>query len=257
MDYINRYRKRLYRNGEDTGEALTNNTISFINRNFTSSPTYRKMEVSSSSNPTLVSMDARVVEIERLGTLREIILRPNESLEIGTYVRFDGYTWLLFDKYGGAGSTSIKMLAIKCNRKIKWVPRGDNSIVCEYDCVASATDLGSKAKQSKNEIEWNKYDVRLPLGQLFISIEANTYTRKIKLNDRFIFGRNVYEVTGIDDVTNIANNGEGIIQLTVKITTQRTTDDFENGLAENIYKDEEINSTEPTSPIIDDGGMLW
>jgi hypothetical protein len=199
-------------------------------------------------------MDARVVEIERLGSLREIVLRPNDSLEIGTYVKFDGYTWLLYDKYGGTGSTSIKMLAIRCNRLIKW--KNETGELKEYECVASATDLGSKSKQSKNEIEWNKFDVRLPLGQLFVTVEVNPDTVKIKLNDRFIFGRNVYEVTGIDDITGIDENDYGIIQLTVAITTKRTNDDFENDIAENIYAIEETGET-PVEPIEDEGGMIW
>jgi hypothetical protein len=251
---LDKYKRRLGRNGNDVGEALKNNTIAFIESTFSASPTYRVMEVVSFNDPDITEMDARVVEIERLGTLREVILRPSANLEVGTYVRFDGDTWLLFDKYGGTGATNIKLLAIKCNRTIKWQDKDGN--IKEYDCNASATDLGSKAKQSKNEIEWNKYDVRLPLGQLFISMELNPDTKQIGLNDRFIFGRNVYEVTGIDDITNVSRNGYGIVQLTVKITTQRDTDDFDSRLAFNEYTVEETG-TPTVEEDGEDGGMLW
>ena len=258
-DHIEKYKRRLKRYGNDVGEAYTNNTISFINSVFHASPTYRVMEVIRTNHETneieRFQMDARVVEIERLGTLREIILRPNESLEVGTYVQFDGDTWLLFDKYGGTGSTSIKMLAIKCNRTIKWKTK--NGSIKEYPCVASATDLGSKSKQSKNELEWNKYDVRLPLGQLFISVEINQDTQGIELNDRFIFGRNVYEVTGIDDITSVGENGYGYIQFTVKITTVREGDDFESGIAVNNYTVEETENPSNEGENGEDGGMLW
>jgi hypothetical protein len=246
MSYFDRYKRRLSRNGNDVGEVYKNNTIAFIEATFHASPTFRVMEVVKYGNPT-VEMDARVVEIERLGTLREIILRPSDNLEVGTYVVFDGDTWLLFDKYGGTGATSIKMLAIKCNRNIKWMGRDGDTVPKEYPCVASATDLGSKSKQSKNEIEWNKYDVKLPLGQLFVSMELNQDTKSINLNDRFVFGRNVYEVTGIDDITSVSKDGEGIIQLTVKITTHRNGD-FIDGMAVNEYTD----STSGGS-----GGGLW
>jgi hypothetical protein len=253
-NHLDRYRNRLSRNGNDVGEVYKNNTIAFIEATFHASPTFRIMEVESSLNPEITEMDARVVEVERLGTLREVILRPNQSLEIGTYVKFDGDTWLLFDKYGGTGATSIKLLAIRCNDTIKWKDKDGN--VKEVVCNASATDLGSKSKQSKNEIEWNKYDVRLPLGQLIISVELNEDTESIKLNDRFIFGRNVYEVTGVDDIT-LVDKGYGVIQFTVKITTQRAEDDFANEIAYNSYKVEETTTTTDDTNDSGDGGTLW
>lgn len=266
-NHFEKYKRRLHRNGKDVGETLTNNTIAFIESTFTASPTYRRMKVYRTNVETntleTFEMDARVVEIERLGTLREILLRPTESLDVGTYVEFDGFTWLLYDKYGGTGSTSIKLTAIKCNRRAKWYGRDGKLKI--YECVASATDIGSKAKQSKNEIEWNKYDVRLPLGQLFMSLEYNEDTRAIRLNDRFIFGRNVYEVTGIDDISSVDENGYGLIQFTIAITTIRDNDDFERGIAENIYNVED--GEQPTTPTEDEtvdegdtgenGGMLW
>src|SRR5690606_14472305 len=108
----------------------------------------------------------------------------------------------------------------------------------------SATDLGSKARQSKNDIEWNKYDVRLPAGQLFVSVEKNSITETIELNHRFIFGRNVYEVVGIDDITTTNDEGYGIIQFTVKITTKSSKDDFEKQIAHNDYQ---VNTSESES----------
>jgi hypothetical protein len=254
--HFDKYSRRLRRNGNDVGEVYKNNTIAFIEATFHASPTFRVMEVYSNQTPEITEMDARVVEIERLGTLREIVLRPNQSLEIGTIVSFDGDDWLLFDKYGGTGATSIKMLAIKCNNEIKW--KAKDGQIKKFHCVASATDLGSKSKQSKNEIEWNKYDVRLPLGQLFVSCELNEDTERINLNQRFIFGRNVYEVTGIDDMT-LSNNGYGVLQLTIKIDTIRDVDDFENGIAFNEYSVEETGVTPPTENGENDGegGVLW
>lgn len=250
---FDRYRRRVRSFGNDVGESLTRNTNAFIDSTFHASPSFRVMEVNSYHDPDIKEMDARVIEIERLGSLREVILRPNHNLEIGTYVKFDGDTWLLFDKYGGTGSTNIKLLAIRCNRKIRWISKEDKNEVIELDCVASATDLGSKSKQSKNEIEWNKYDVRLPLGQLFVTIEANPDAKSINLNDRFIFGRNVYEVTGIDDITGIDENGYGIIQLTVKIDTIRNEDDFENEIAYNKWIEDFSND----DPDEDKGGRIW
>lgn len=231
MSYYDKYVKRLTRYGNNVGEAYHNTTINFIESTFHASSTYRVMEIESYKYPNLKKMDGRVVEVERLGTLREIILRPTKSLEVGMYAKIDDEWYLLIDKYGGTGSTAIKMLAIKINQRLRWID--EEGVLREFKCVASATDLGSKSRQSKNEIEWNKYDVRLPVGQLFVSVEKNEITEKIGLHHRFIFGRNVYEVTGIDDITTTADDGYGIIQFTVKITTRMLEDDFENQIAYN------------------------
>lgn len=269
MSYLDRYKRRVRRSGEDVGEALTNNTIEFIDSTFHASSTYRVMSVESSKYD-IDEIDGRVVQVERLGSLREIILRPTKSLEVGMYIEIDDEWFLLIDKYGGTGSTSIKMLAIKINESLKWrdenqynnyIKNKDNDDYIdndfhEFKCVASATDLGSKSKQSKNEIEWNKYDVRLPVGQLFVSVEKNKHTEKIDLNDRFIFGRNVYEIVGIDDITLVDDEGYGIIQYTVKITTRRNRDDFINGIAENTYG-EQIDDDIDSENGEDGGDRLW
>jgi len=250
-DHINRYRRRLNRSGKDVGEVYKNNTIAFIEATFHKSPTFRVLEVISTEFPNIKNMDSRVVEVERMGALREVIFKPNESLGVGTYVKFDGDTWLLFDKYGGTGSTSIKMLAQRCNRSLKWKDESGN--ILEFECVAGATDLGSKAKQSKNDIYWNKYDVRLPIGQLFVFVELNDTTRHIRLNQRFIFGSNVYEVSGVDDTTGVSRNGFGLMQFTIKLATKRDEDDFVNGIAYNNYKEQP--STEP--PVDNGEGDIW
>lgn len=256
MDYLKRYKDRLSSYGDNVGDAYSKNTISFIESTFHASPTYRVMEVESSAYPDIKEIDGRVVEVERLGSLREIILRPTKSLEVGMYVKIDNEWYILIDKYGGTGSTSIKMLAIKINESLKW--RDRDGILRDFHCVASATDLGSKSKQSKNEIEWNKYDVRLPVGQLFVSVEKNEITEDIGLNQRFIFGRDVYEVTGIDDITTVNDDGYGIIQYTVKITTKNSKDDFDLGVAYNRYLDDgESVEDESTNDSGDKGGRLW
>lgn len=247
-NYSQKYERRMLSIGDNVGEAYLSNTFAFMDTTFHAAPTYRVMQIESSAYPDLKEMDGRVVEVERLGTLREIILRPDKSLEIGMSVKIDDEWYILIDKYGGNGSTSIKLLAIKVNESLVWID--ENGDLQDFNCVASATDLGSKSKQSKNEIEWNKYDVRLPVGQLFVSVEKNETTEKIGLNHRFIFGRNVFEITGIDDITTVNDDGYGIIQYTAKIDTKRRSqDDFELGIAYNDYNVDDNKD--------EDAGGLW
>lgn len=248
-DYINKYKRRLSRNGDDIGDVYANNTIAFIESTFHASPTFRVLEVKSAELTEVTEIDARVVEVERMGTLREVLFRPHQGLNIGTYVKFDNETWLVSDVWGDT-SHQQKVMVQKCNRTLKWM----NAIgeVLEVDCIASQSPLGSKANQGKNDIEWNKFDVRLPLGQLYVFVERSSITDTLKLNKRFIFGSNVYEVYGIDDISTVDKNGFGVIQLTIKLTTVQDKDDFVNLIAYNDYE------TVLVPPIEDGkGGLIW
>lgn len=250
MSYLDRYKSRLTRNGSNTGEVYTNNTIAFIESTFADSPTFRILEVISSEFPDVKEIDSRVVEVERMGTLRQILFRPKQGLNIGTYVKFDNETWLIFDQWGDRNSTKYTALVEKCNRTLKW--KDLNSNIIEVDCIASQSPLGSKASQGKNDIEWNKYDVSLPLGQLYVFIEKNNITMSVEMNQRFIFGQNVYEVFGIDDTSFVDKDGHGIIQLLVKISTKQNGDDFINRIAFNEY--ETIITPTNTDG---QGGRIW
>lgn len=259
--HLSKYNKRLKRSGLDVGDVYANNTISYIEATFHASPTFRVLDVNSFEFPNIEKIDARVVEIERMGNIREILFRPNQGLNLGTYVSFDGDTWMVYDKHGSQKSTKIKVTVEKCNRTLKWKDKhGD---IQEIDCIASATQLGSKANQGKNDIEWNKYDVSLPLGYLFVFVEKNPITDTIKRNQRFIFGRNVYEVIGIDDTSLVDKNGYGVIQYTTKVTTIQDKDDFANRIAFNTYKKEDNELDLPSESIDEDdkdkgnGGRLW
>lgn len=249
--YLDKYKLRLSRNGNNTGNVYANNTIAFIEATFSASPTFRVLDVKSTEFPLITKIDARVVEVERMGTLREVLFRPHQGLNTGTYVKFDGETWLVSDVWGSKEATNLKVLVQKCNRKLKWLDK--NNAPQEVDCIASQSPLGSKAMQGKNDIEWNKFDVRLPLGQLYVFVEKNSLTSTLKMNQRFIFGGNVYEIFGIDDTTSVDKNGFGIIQLTIKVTTKQDADNFTSGIAFNIY-----DTVDPTPYIEEDkGGLIW
>lgn len=252
-EFLNRYKNRLSRNGNNVGESYANNTISFIESTFSASPTFRVLEVNSFEFPDVTEIDSRVVEVDRMGTLREILFRPRQGLNIGSYVKFDNDTWLIFDQWGDRNSSKYTALAEKCNRTLKWMDK--DNIVQEIDCIASQSPLGSKASQGKNDIEWNKYDVSLPLGQLYVFVEKNPLADTVQINQRFIFGKNVYEVFGVDDTSFVDKSNHGIIQLLVKIDVKRDADDFSNRIASNDYSTNVPDSN--TMNTNNTGGNPW
>lgn len=244
MSYLDDYRNRLDRYGINVGDVYKNSTEQFVNEKFSSSPTFRVATVKNNADEES-EIDIRVIGVERLGSLREILLRPQESIELGSYLRFDENDWIVFDEYG-TGITNKSMVA-KCNRLLKW--KDAEGKLHEYMCVSSASDLGSKSKQGKSEIEWNKYDIKLPRNQLFVFVPRNIHTDKIILNQRFIFGNRAYEVVGIDDTSGVDMDGFGVIQLTIRLHTARDGDDFITKVAENLYgNDSEVDKG---------GGRLW
>lgn len=251
-NFISRHRNKLLRHGYDVGNVYKNNTEYFVSENFSSSPTFKNALLSSRKYPNKTNIHIRSIGVERLGSLREVLFLPDESVELGAYLNFDEADWIVFDEYGTG--ISPKVMVAKCNRVLKWLDK--NGVSHNQLCVASSTDLGSKSKQGKSEIEWNKYDIKLPRNQLFIFTPLNDNTKEIKLNTRFIIGSRVYEVVGVDDTTSVSIDGFGIIQLTIRLTTTRENDDFDNGVAENLYgKDDENNFIE--NDMNDGGDRLW
>ncbi len=264
-NYIDKYKKRLGRQGTDNGQAYASNTIAFINANFHASPTFKKVEVASSILD-IIEIDTRIVEVERMGNLRQVLFRPFESLPIGTYIKFDGEVWIVSDLCKSYEYQTTALIQ-KCNHKIRWSTSEnwldsygnlDTTKIKEFDCIVSQSPLGSKASQGRFEIEWNRYDVNLAKGQLLIYVEKNEFTSSIGYNNRFIFGdNNVYEVSGIDDVSLIYDN-YGIIQFTIKLSTKQEKDDFTNKIAFNKYGEsvDEIITDNPTTDE-DEGGRIW
>lgn len=232
-EHRDKMRRRMNARGNNDGESLQSNLYEIANQTFDKSPTYRRMLVQSHQFPELKEIDARVMNIERMGDIREIIFRPYEGVDVGTYLTFDGETWLVYDRWGSIDGGKIKVQVERCTEKLRWKDKAGK--MHEQFCVASATQLGSKANQGKNALEWNKFDVRLPLGQIFVFIEKNDVTKNLHLNQRFILGSNAYEVVGVDDVTSTSIAGYGFLQITVSVTTKNDKDDLPNKIAFNDY----------------------
>lgn len=224
------YTTRTSARGNNLRSRYENDTENFVNTNFADAPTYRVIDVYQEYE-SLGQYEARVNMIERMGNIRNILLRPSYDLKIGNMTRFEGRTWIIFDKYGHIDS-GVKLTAMRTNHSLQW--EDADKIHHMIRCYASSSDIGSKSKQNRATIEYNKYDVRLPYGQLYVFIETNKDTVKIDLNHRFIINKIPYEVIGVDNTTQVEDN-YGMIQFTVKRTTLHDKDDLELGIAYNSY----------------------
>lgn len=248
------YSERVNSYATNIRERYEKDTKDFILDNFDDSPTYREIDVYK-NDAFLNKFGVRVNMIERMGNIRNILLKPDEDLNVGNMAMFEDRTWLIFDKYGHRDS-GVKVTAMRTNYNLQWIDR--DGILQSKRCYASSSDIGSKSKQSRANIEYNKYDVRLPFGQLYVFIETTESTAKIDLNQRFIINNIPYEVIGVDNTTHVEDervyNQEtgapdfrkyGIIQYTVKRVTKHPKDDFELGIAFNDYLEKDVQDYIP------------
>lgn len=262
------YTERTKSHSENLRGRYESDTKRFILESFESSPTFRNIDVYE-RDIHKGEYGVRVNMIERMGNIRNLLLKPGEDLSIGNMARFEERNWLLYDKFGYHES-GVKMTAMRLNHTLKWL---DNSgkkdddgldFVHQKRCYASSSDIGSKSKQSRANIEYNKYDVRLPYGQLYIFIESTEESRQIDLNYRFIINKIPYEVIGVDNTTHVEDD-YGIIQYTVKRVPLHDKDDIELGLAFNAFSKEGEVQTQTVKDVKtafdskdgEKGGYLW
>lgn len=222
--------------GDNTGSSMTQHSINTINARFTDSPSYRRAKVFSRQHPEIDEIDVRVVSVDRMGTLREVIFRPDSALDRGTYLGFDGSIWLIYDAY--INTISPKATVQECNEFLRF--KGSDGEVKEYYAFVGASDLGSKAKQSRAEISYNKYDMKEPKAQNFVYVESNEFTNELDVNSRLILGKRAFKVIGKDDSTLTQLQLEetdnsfayGIIILSLQIDTVKAYDSIEDSVAQ-------------------------
>lgn len=258
FETLKEYTERTTAHGNSLRERYERDTDRFIMESFENSPTYREIEVYEKGEP-MGKKGVRVNMIERMGNIRNILLKPGDDLWVGNMARFEDRTWLLYDKFG-YHEVGVKMTAMRTNHVLKWYAK--NGDLRAVRCYASSSDIGSKSKQSRADIEYNKYDVRLPYGQLYIFIEATDLLKEIDINHRFMINGIPYEVVGLDNTTHVEDN-YGIVQYTVKRTVYHPKDEYELDIAYNDYKYDELKDEDliKTDSKDDDesgrGGTIW
>lgn len=251
------YTERTQAHGRNLKERYEKDTDRFIMESFENSPTYREIKVYEKGVYKGIK-GVRVNMIERMGNIRNLLLKPGDDLWVGNMAKFEERDWILYDKFG-YHEVGVKMTAMRTNHVLKW--RSKDGGLWAVKCYASSSDIGSKSKQSRANIEYNKYDVKLPYGQLYIFIETTEASQEIDLNHRFIINGIVYEVIGMDNTTHVENN-YGLIQFTVKRTTKSPHDDFDLGIAHNEYLAEEASGIQLIRDVeVDEekgrGGKIW
>lgn len=249
-DLLAKQRERLGAPQKDgVKNAYIDNTANYVNTTFNNSPSHKKVRVFIKGEEPREE-DAHILDIGRMGNIRECIFRPFVDIPLGTYLEFSDIKWLSFDRYDN--HITPKHTVAQCNRKLKFKKYGK---VYEVDVFATATDIGSKSKQSRNEVDWNKYDVRMPIGQMFLYMQTNEISELIQIDDRFIVSGRAWKVSGFDNVTLTDREGVGVTFITLKNELLREGDDLENGIASSGIMDNEGNDLKEDE--VEEGELLW
>jgi hypothetical protein len=192
-------------------EAYKNHTISYVNELFQTSPSLKQITINGIPYDAILSRTNKSTELE-------ILLRPLSVANKGAYVVIDSDTYLITDFI--ANEIYPKGKIELCNSSLKW--KDDLGNVYEYKCIVKGESF-----QEENDKKVITSD-----SQLIVLIQYNNDTKKIKPNQRFIFGEYAYDVVSIDSLSNVYNN-QGFIKLELQFTSTSSTDDKTNGIADN------------------------
>lgn len=212
MSYFDIYKTRMNVLGDTKKERDINNERRIINKYFNNSPSVYTVLINE------VEKEVNIVSGNTLRNkeyLREIITKPEDSINVGDIIFWDTINWLCIknrDFYG----IYKKGLIQKCNYTLKWLDS-------QYQLQQSPCIITDKV----DTLDEEKY-FTLPDNKFRIILPSTPATKQLTIDKRFIFNDSVWITTFVDKMT------DGLITLTVQSTESNANDDFENEIADNI-----------------------
>lgn len=209
---LTKYKARLM--ATSISDAYINDTVSMVNDDFDKTTSYRQIEIDGVSDECNVRLTDDSSKLK-------IWLRPKKSINKGMYVLLDGKMYMVTDFV--PNEIYPKAEIELCNNTLRW--RDTLNDLNEYSCIVKGESI------ELNETTYG--DRRLVAtsdAELKVLVQYNSDTKKIKVDDRFLFGNNAYNVIGIDNITNVYQE-KGFIKLTVQATGKTATDDTTSGVA--------------------------
>lgn len=212
---------------------------------FENSPSFETITISS------VSYDVQIVEVSSLTknpNKKKILMKPEDTIDVGDIVVWNGNSWLVTDLDDDTGIQYIGIID-KCNNTLKWLDQYNNIIT--HFCTVINKSLYTTG------IDENKYII-VGDGQVNVTVSSNEDTLTLDRNKRFLFGYNgVYDCWKITQADRTSQ--PGVIQFVMAYEDiNPETDDLINGIA-NAYDNTyslTINQTSPLSQAVSTTGTL-
>lgn len=193
------YEKRLMVDGDSLREREINSMVDAVMNDFKDTPSYRESKLS----------DSQGIDIQVINTIhynvKDIIVYPGSSINIGDILEFDNGKWLCLeaDKTNPVNETGRVYLCdnVFTFHKPFVSPTPIDVPYVTYDSIA-LTRMG---------LDTNKGYVITPNSRMMIAVSNNSVTRHILRNDKYVFyGDDVYRVI---DLNHVRNPGLIILEL--------------------------------------------
>ena len=209
------YKAKL--NASSVTESVMNHTATLINDEFTEASTYRKITINDVENECIFKRtdDEKVLKV---------ILRPFQLMAVGDYVKLDGDIYLAKKFIPNEISPNAEVQL--CNTILKW--KSEEGVLFEHPCVVTGNTFESSEQTGNERI------VYISSAELVALVQLNEETKKIKPEQRFVFGEYAYKVISIDSMTNVitkGNESKGYIQIGLESTGLSEGDDVDTGVA--------------------------
>jgi len=210
LTYYDNYITRITAYGDNSRETQINASVAVVNSLFANNPSYTTITIDSVSTGVIL-LDGKD------STHKFILFLPDTTIIIGEIVTItttinsitNSAYWLVTDFV--SSPISPKASIELCNETLKW----QDSIGFKYSipCIATRSLL------TKMEIKETNYAISLLQGEMNVFVPNTPITETIIAQQKFYLGNYVYEVAGIDDISNI-----GIIRFSMKTSTKAESD---------------------------------
>lgn len=202
-----------------------------IDRHFTYANNYYEIEREEAvGTNSFVTLGVRIDRATNMNTglklsddFKKLIFQKDIGVVVGEKFSFAKNIWLAIDDNTLLTSSS-SCIVRRCNNIIRY-KIGDS-----YDSEPCFIDYSS----SSNGIDVKK-EIKLPDKTIKVYAQNNDITAKITLNQRFIFGSQVFKVVSYEDYNRITTfeKRAGLLGFTMELDEKSATDDFINDIADN------------------------
>lgn len=232
MSYFDLYKKRIDIEGNSLTESIKNTTDRILSMNFKENQSYRNAKYKK-ANIDENTKDIRVVNVDNNFNAKKIYILPNDELNEGDYLFFDGYWWVI-DEFN-INLASPCGTSLKCNQTISW--KDENGKVYCYPCSINNDSYGAKIVTGS--------DVFGEISQKCkVVIQNNEDTLKfLRPNFRFILSHSDTDVYVVN--TRDVGIDNGILTLICSKDVLKNEDDLENNIA---YNGKVNNKTDNDNP---------
>lgn len=137
---------------------------------------------------------------------------------LGKYYNFDGYYWLTINT-GSFVGTSIYAILGRCNNTLKWID--SQGLYHSWPCIFKRT-------LSNTPLNYGKQDEGVPQikADTLIQVQRNDFTNSIKINQRFLFDGQAFQVNEINN-----HVSDTYMELYCFATQVQPDDDVVNNIA--------------------------